>query len=161
MCQAPAQNSVHRRSLALGQAPGTWRVTGLSGAVAIHLIAFTNNKALVVQRPNSRNPNPYLQVGLSRTQGSRGASRQQQALAVVCSCCPDNMKAAWSDPAVLTDMHYIHHSACFMCLQTDPEGTAYDIAALLDLPTMTFERFHITESPFCSGTQAFASKLST
>ncbi|KAK9825584.1 hypothetical protein WJX74_007675 [Apatococcus lobatus] len=36
-------------------------------------------------------------------------------------------------------------------LQTDPEGTAHDIAALLDLFTMTFERFHITESPFCSG----------
>ena len=26
-------------------------------------MAFTNNKVLVMQRPNHQNPNPYLQVG--------------------------------------------------------------------------------------------------
>ena len=64
MLQAPEPTeTAPRRGLAEGQTPGAWAVTGISGAVAIHLMAFANNKALVIQRPNPQNPNPYLQVG--------------------------------------------------------------------------------------------------
>ena len=70
MSQAPEPTeTAARRGLAAGQAPGTWTVTGISGAVAIHLMVFTNNKALVIQRPNPQNPNPYLQVSEKHQKG--------------------------------------------------------------------------------------------
>ncbi len=41
---------------------GSWNVVGQSGSIAIHFLAFTNGQALIMQRPDSSNPNPYLQV---------------------------------------------------------------------------------------------------
>ena len=54
------------RALSSSAAGGSWRVIGISGAVAVHLMAFTNSKALVIQRPDLQNPNPYLQVSCAR-----------------------------------------------------------------------------------------------
>ncbi|KAK9863993.1 hypothetical protein WJX84_007490 [Apatococcus fuscideae] len=41
-------------------ASGSWNVVGNSGSIAIHFLLFTNNQALVMQRPDLTNPNPYL-----------------------------------------------------------------------------------------------------
>ncbi len=41
---------------------GSWNVVGQSGSIAIHFLAFTNGQALIMQRPDFANPNPYLQV---------------------------------------------------------------------------------------------------
>ncbi|KAK9834801.1 hypothetical protein WJX74_010970 [Apatococcus lobatus] len=40
---------------------GSWAVVGNSGAIAIHFTAHTNGQALIMQRPDGPNPNPYLQ----------------------------------------------------------------------------------------------------
>ena len=57
---APAATVARVAAVAGGQ--GSWNVVGNSGSIAIHFILFTNNQALVMQRPDLTNPNPFLLV---------------------------------------------------------------------------------------------------
>ncbi len=41
-----------------------------------------------------------------------------------------------------------------MCMQTGPAGLLHEVAAMYDMSTTGFEQFHISESPFCSGTNS-------
>ena len=64
----PTSSNSTRRLLAVTAAQaaaatgGSWAVVGNSGSIAVHFVAFTNNQALIMQRPDIPNPNPYLQV---------------------------------------------------------------------------------------------------
>lgn len=62
----PTSSNTTRRLLAVtaaqAAAGGSWAVVANSGSIAVHFVAFTNNQALIMQRPDIPNPNPYLQV---------------------------------------------------------------------------------------------------
>ena len=62
-------------------AGGSWAVVGNSGSISVHFVGFTNGQALIMQRPDIPNPNPYLQVckllpAVSFTSASSKCSRQ-------------------------------------------------------------------------------------
>ena len=105
-------------------ASGSWNVVGNSGSLAIHFLLFTNNQALVMQRPDLTNPNPYLLVS---TPDSRRCPSRSQLLGCLLVRAPTNSSLAQA------------------------ANGDHEIAAVFNVQSNTFVPFHITESPFCSG----------